>query len=472
MPAAPVMPTVRRLRTCCPWKLCLLAGVLCLPLAAQSQGPVPRGPMLLQPEFDPAFSPTGPQPHRTAPRPTGPFPGTTAQPRTPQSFPQPQSNWTPGTRASSPLSPAAPQLQLRQYGPEPPRMFPRQTRQPVPDRPHDYWIISTRRCLQLGGYQTQRQCLEYFHRGAHSTPQTPHGLQLRREDEFLASVNPDVPVCIIVHGSLIGWQDLLDESSATYRWLRQAAPDQPLQVVFFTWPSDRPLSALAPLDMTILGEQSSFNSLYLGHVLGKLPPATRVSLIGHSHGARIVTSTLHLLAGGEIHGQRLPPPPQGYPRVRVVLAAAAIDHHWLQPGERYGRALEPLEGLLNLRNSQDFALTLYPLRRPFGVESLGRRGFRTQDRTAFAPFLKKIRELEIAPLLGPGHTWPHYYGNPQIAQAVTPYVYYTNDSARRAQPETVYKPEQVAPVERPVNQPIPARPKFAVPSAVRIPGSS
>jgi len=292
-----------------------------------------------------------------------------------------------------------------------------------------------------------------------------------------------------VHGSLIGWKDLLEESRETYRWLRQAAPGQPLQVVFFTWPSDRPLSALVALDFTLLGQQSSYNSLYLGQVLAHMPPEARVSLLGHSHGARIVSSTLHLISGGELHGMTLIPPERGYPRIRVVLAAAAMDHHWMLPGERYGRALERTEGLLNLRNSQDMALWLYPFRRPFGVESLGRVGLRGQDRISYAPYLPKVRELDIGPVIGGRHAWPHYYGSQQVAQTVAPFVYYTNDqtqSARQPAPRSSAG-TTTGPAGSPgrptgatrhsvsrirsesESQPAESSESFTVPSAVRIP---
>jgi hypothetical protein len=85
---------------------------------------------------------------------------------------------------------------------------------------------------------------------------------------------------------------------------------------------------------------------------------------------------MHLLGGGRVEGRTLCRKPKYHGhRLRAVLAAAAVDHHWLNPGKRYDRALCPLEALVNLRNRLDPALWIYPLRRPFGHLALSHSGF-------------------------------------------------------------------------------------------------
>ncbi len=93
--------------------------------------------------------------------------------------------------------------------------------------------------------------------------------------------------------------------------------------------------------------------------------------MGHSHGARMTAAALHLLAGGEVddtHLTYLPPPEQ---RIRAVLVAGALDHHWMDPGQRYGMALCRTECLLYMRNDHDIVLSIYPMRRLFSRRALG-----------------------------------------------------------------------------------------------------
>ena len=116
---------------------------------------------------------------------------------------------------------------------------------------------------------------------------------------------------------------------------------------------------------------------------------------------------------------------QGQP-IRAVLAAAAIDHHWLNPGERYGLALCRTECLLNLRSRRDPALALYPLRKPFGHRSLGRLGFKASDRHRLGGLSARAAELDVTRCIGSDHKWPHYYRRPELADAIVPYVYFAD----------------------------------------------
>jgi hypothetical protein len=113
--------------------------------------------------------------------------------------------------------------------------------------------------------------------------------------------------------------------------------------------------------------------------------------------------------------------------VRAVFAAAALDHNWLNPGDRYGNALARTEGVLNVRNSHDLVLSLYPLRIPFGDESLGRGGFTQLDRWRLGEWNAKVSELEVAPLVQHAHVWPSYFKSKSLASAFVPYVYFADD---------------------------------------------
>ena len=281
----------------------------------------------------------------------------------------------------------------------------------------NYWIVSSRHCAQSHVRCAASCHFEFVHvNGVCSIHRSTH-------EGFLASLAPGVPVCVVAHGSFVAVPDVEIDWLNTYRWIRSAAPDYPLHVVFYTWPSEGPITMIAPIDLAILGRRGAFNGLYLARFLNSIPPDHSIGLIGHSHGTRIVSSALHVLGGGAVQGEFLCQPPSSR-RIRAVFAAAAIDHNWLNPGERYGRALCSVECLLNLRNQMDVALAFYPLRKPFSHRALARAGFTRKDRCRQGWLNAKVAEMDVTAAVGPGHTWPNYYRNPSIACLIAPYLYF------------------------------------------------
>ncbi len=314
----------------------------------------------------------------------------------------------------------------------------------------DFWIVSSRGCQQ--GLVRRSVCCRFdFARydGQH---------RWSDEREFLASMKPGIPVCIVVHGSFVRPVDVVPDSVNMYRWIRAAAPEQPLHVVFYTWPSGgittldprNPASTIIPaFDIVLLGGRAEFNGFYLGRLISKIPAHHRVSLFSHSHGVRVTASALHLIGGGKIAGRRLCACGHQGHRIRVVFAAAAIDHDWLNPGQRYGHAMYPTECLLNFKSRHDLALKIYPLQRLFARRALGRTGFLPKDRAKLGWLKGKISELNITHLVEYGHMIPHYYRQPRIASWMSPWLYYSDD--KPPEPETVNATEDGAALDAPQN---------------------
>jgi hypothetical protein len=251
--------------------------------------------------------------------------------------------------------------------------------------------------------------------------------QLLNRASFAASLTPGVPVCIVVHGSFTNWKGLCDDCVPLARWIRSAAPQRPLHVLFYTWPSEGGITYAPHVDVAILGTRASFNGVYLAELVARIPPGHPVCLIGHSHGSRMVAAALHVLGGGEVENARLTWPAPPDLRVRGVLIAGALDHHWLDPGQRFEMALCRTECLLVLRNDHDIVLTFYPLRKPFSKRALGERGLSHRDVCRLGPLSSKVAVLDVTRLVQTGHMLQHYYVCPQIAGAISPYVYYFDD---------------------------------------------
>ncbi len=299
--------------------------------------------------------------------------------------------------------------------------------QPVSGSLVKYWVVSTRCCSQ-SKHRCVPSCRFVCHGVSHDCQVHPACIE-----ELLGSLIPAAPVCVFAHGAFTRWQDVWQDAEQTYQWLRGPCPQVPLNFIYFTWPSegicalasDNAFTSPVPgVDFFILGRRAERNGFYLADLIGALPPNSSVSLLGHSQGARAISSALHLLGGGTVQKQARWNPADCGNRIRVVFAAAAVDHDWLNQDERYCCALNRAECLLNLRNDRDLALALYPFRHPFSARSLARAGFTRRDRRHLGEHECQVGELNVTPQIGHHHSWPEYLCRPEIAAAIAPYIYF------------------------------------------------
>jgi Alpha/beta hydrolase family len=291
-----------------------------------------------------------------------------------------------------------------------------------------YWIASSWNCRQSAPHACPCGDLQFYYRSCDG--QT----QLLNRDAFNASLAPGTPVCFVVHGSFTDWNSMFTDCVPLFSWIRSAAPSRAMNVVFYTWPSAGPLTYEPHIDVAVLGKRASFNGVYLGDLIARVPPGHPICIIGHSHGARMTAAALHLLGGGEVEGTHLtnfPPPDQ---RIRAVLVAGALDHHWMDPGQRFGLALCRTECLMYLRNDHDIVLTFYPLRKIFSRRALGESGLTRRDHERLGYLNSKVVELDVTNMVQLGHVWNHYYTHPELASAIEPFVYF--DDGPRFVPPT------------------------------------
>src|SRR4029079_10435170 len=97
--------------------------------------------------------------------------------------------------------------------------------------PPEFWIVSSRHCCKEGGRCFATCPLEYFHVGSDGARRPSD------QQQFVNSLEPGVPVCIVVHGSFASWKDVCEGSREVYNWLRPGDSTGRVQFVFFTWPS-------------------------------------------------------------------------------------------------------------------------------------------------------------------------------------------------------------------------------------------
>jgi Alpha/beta hydrolase family len=287
----------------------------------------------------------------------------------------------------------------------------------------DYWIVSSRGCEEQ--LECNRRCQYAVHHF-----DGPGRCRVGSLDEMYASMQPGVPVCFMVHGSFVDRETMLRDSAATYRWLRRAAPERPIQIVFYTWPSDDTMTLLPNAvncrDARRLGRRAELNSLYLAELVSRVPDDRPICLIGHSHGARMVAATLHFLAGGIVQGRCFSGGPYARQRIRAVLAAAAMDHDGFNPGQRFDLALCRAEALINLKNRRDVPLWFHPAYDFFTVPALGHTGITRCDQEFLGQSSCRVIEYDVTRMIGFGHVWPHYYQQPDIACMIRDYVYFSD----------------------------------------------
>ena len=281
-----------------------------------------------------------------------------------------------------------------------------------------YWIVSTERAPQSFDHTLPRfsAVVSRYEHGA--------GLRKTSIEELRACLQPGIPICVMVHGSLVGDRSVEPESFRTWQWLRHGARGRPFQMIYFRWPSYKLLTPLLSIDFAILGRRASRNGFYLAGLIKSLPPESPLSLLGHSHGTRVISSALHLMAGGAVEEMACPQLQCAGRQIRTVFAASAIDHDWLNPGERFERALCSTECLLNLRNPFDAALVMYPLRRIGSSRALGVTGLTEKDRSALGNSHRKVRDLDVSESVGCRHFWPSYVEQTGLARAASNYLFY------------------------------------------------
>ncbi len=201
-----------------------------------------------------------------------------------------------------------------------------------------YWLVSSRRAVQTIHSKNSGP----WHLDVHQV-QSNGSSPATNVNNLKLQVAPGVPVCIFTHGSFVTWKSNAQQACQAYQRIRRASGNAPLQMVFFSWPSDGPYTFVPQVDVSVRGKRAEFNGFHLATLISCVPESCPVTVIGHSHGTRVTLSAMQLAAGGTVQGHTFTGNVGTQRRMRIVLAAGAVDHNWLNPGQRYGLALNRAE---------------------------------------------------------------------------------------------------------------------------------
>jgi hypothetical protein len=270
----------------------------------------------------------------------------------------------------------------------------------------EFWIISTRHIDEIPCQALPSQ-VRVCHR---------EGNCWRRSslDAFLAGHDPATVTVFYVHGNRYTAEEALERGLLIHRFLRQGANDDaPIRFVTWSWPSD-PVPGLL-YDVRTKAERTDVEGLYLGTVLSRLPPDALVSLVGFSFGTRVISGSLHLLAGGQLERRSLPPE-HVMPRLplRALLLAPAFQNTWLLPGNFHELALTQVERMLVLYNSADPVLRRYRLiSSTANAQALGYTGLVGLER--LGPLARRVEQWDLRSEVGHSHDELRYLDSSYFA---------------------------------------------------------
>ena len=235
-------------------------------------------------------------------------------------------------------------------------------------------------------------------------------------------------VTMYVHGNRVDSQTACDRGLLIYEHLARAATaSQRLCHVIWSWPSDT-IPGLFLADARLKAYKTHTQSVLLGDFLSRHREDAQVSLIGFSYGGRIILGAQHLLAGGDIFGQRLSLANcEASPRTRVAVWAPALPASWIAPMGLNGQATMSVERMLMYYNTRDPALRFY--RKKLAESDTEALGFRGINPFALGAAAAWVDQRNAADLVGPHHRWTKYVSSHEVLQRTTACALWRSDDA-------------------------------------------
>ena len=267
------------------------------------------------------------------------------------------------------------------------------------------WMISTRH-LGCAGYGASARDPDFTIMRYDESPESWSDATLQ---SFLED-DPAIPTVFYIHGNRRGWDGAFQRGWAFYHALAAEAGSD-FRFVIWSWPSDQVRGPLR--DMRVKACRTTADGYYLGWLLARMRPDSRVSLVGYSFGARIITAGMHLLSGGGLSGA--PPIDAAEPRTRMraVLLAAAIHSDWLLPGRPRESIWPVTDRIAVLYNSSDPVLQRYHvIERRCKPQALGYVGFWGEQQ--LGPDAERLTNRDVSCHVGRTHDINAYFCSPTV----------------------------------------------------------
>lgn len=230
-------------------------------------------------------------------------------------------------------------------------------------------------------------------------------------DEYEQTLDSQRQTVIYVHGNRMESSDAIERGLMVYRNIKPFRDGTPIDWVIWSWPSEQ--QGILARDVRLKAARTDAQGLYLAWLLRRhAERSAETTLIGYSFGGRVVTGSLHALAGGSLAGRSLPGDSVVGMNCRVGLVAPALENDWLNDRGYHRLASQNLDQLQLLYNRRDAVLKRYWLiDQVRGQLALGYTG-----PTSFAPRLDgtplPVRSKDCSPIVGLQHDELDYYLKP------------------------------------------------------------
>lgn len=284
------------------------------------------------------------------------------------------------------------------------------------------WLISSRSAAfsDQDGSSSSAAHLRYWRLQDDSSWADANAKQYRAEEDA------KIPTIVFIHGNRTTADEAVTTGFHAYHAICAQADGRPFRFVIWSWPSDRFIRKLR-LDALRKAVYSESESRRLAHWINESRPDTKISLVGHSFGPRIIVGALHLLAGGEVEGYKMPEKTVAkwtvgrHNPVRIVLLAAALDAGVMAPDASRGLAMTLVDRAMITVNRCDRALRFYPwLQGHRGPQAVGRLG-------PFGVESEKIALVNVRASVGKTHDSDRYCDDASLASYWAKYTFLDND---------------------------------------------
>jgi esterase/lipase superfamily enzyme len=269
----------------------------------------------------------------------------------------------------------------------------------------DVWVVSTRglpdvcRLPESVNFHVQRL--------------RPDGTAWDRSDVAALLDEPHRPVMVFIHGNRYTPAEARQQG---LELARRTAPCGPagLRTVIFSWPSEQ--QGILLKDGRAKYERAFSEGRYLAWLLGQLEPERPVAIVGYSFGAIITLEAIEDLVMAERAGSTTVRPLSGRSGpVNVVFIAAAVRSDALAPRGPYREALNHIDRLTLLVNSDDDALRFFRfLDCSQRAEALGFVGMPWR----WIPAAVQFSSLDAAGIVGRTHGFPQYLASPSLMRQI------------------------------------------------------
>ena len=271
----------------------------------------------------------------------------------------------------------------------------------------DVWVVSTR------GLPDVRRLPDSVN--FHVQRLRPDGAAWEQSDLAGLLDGPQRPLMVFIHGNRYTSAEARQQGLQLAHRAAAACGTAGIRTVIYSWPSEQ--QGILLKDGRAKYQRAFSEGRYFAWLLGQLEPERPLAIVGYSFGAIITLEAIEDLLLAEQAGIGTVRPLTGRTgAVNVVFIAAAVRSDALAPRGPYRKALDHIDRLTLLVNSDDDALRFFRfLDCRQRAEALGYVGMPWR----WLPPAVQFASLDAAGIVGRTHGFPQYLASPSLMRRIS-----------------------------------------------------